>query len=170
MPALGHSRRAHIILHSQRGVPLVCDLLDGHFTVVEHHETDKLEADRFGYASTHYVVALPDAWLAVPTLASMGGLRAELQIRTTAQHIWAAASHVFQYKHESSVPFPVRRPLHRVAALLETVDSEFDRVLEQRDIYRKSIGPYSPTEELNVDLLEHILDEYLPKANKERDE
>jgi putative GTP pyrophosphokinase len=168
---LGDLVGLRIILQFQRDVSRVCSLLDQHFTVVEHQETtDKLEADKFGYASTHYVIALPDTWLTVPTLASMGELRAELQVRTTAQHIWAAASHVFQYKHESSVPFPVRRSLHRVAALLEIVDSEFDRVLKQRDTYRKNIGPYAPTEELNVDLLEHILDEYLPSANKEHDE
>jgi ppGpp synthetase/RelA/SpoT-type nucleotidyltranferase len=32
----------------------------------------------------------------------LGGLRAEVQVRTTAQHIWAAASHKLQYKHEES--------------------------------------------------------------------
>lgn len=59
----------------------------------------------------------------------MSGLKAEVQVRTVTQHVWAAASHVLQYKQEASVPLPVRRSIYRVSALLETVDLEFERVL-----------------------------------------
>ena len=76
---------------------------------------------------------MPDDWLNVPTFREFKGLRAELQIRTLAQQLWAAASHKLQYKRESSVPYPIRRSIHRVAALLETVDLELERVLSERD-------------------------------------
>jgi putative GTP pyrophosphokinase len=62
----------------------------------------RLAEDQFGYASIHFAVELPASWLRVPSRAGLGGLRAEIQVRTTAQHIWAAASHKLQYKHEES--------------------------------------------------------------------
>jgi putative GTP pyrophosphokinase len=99
----------------------------------------------------------------------MKGWRAEIQIRTTAQHIWAAASHTLQYKQEGSVPAPVRRAIHRVSALLEMVDLEFEHILEQRESYRSEAGQVAPDAMLNVDLLETLLDNLLPKSNKDQD-
>ena len=128
--------------------------------------SDRLNTDQFGYSSTHLVVELPDSWLAVPTFSQMKGSRAEIQIRTTAQHIWAAASHTLQYKQEGSVPAPVRRAIHRVSALLEMVDLEFERLLEQRESYRSEAGQVAPDATLNVDLLENLLDSLLPEHNK----
>jgi hypothetical protein len=100
----------------------------------------------------------------------MRGLKAEIQVRTIAQHIWAAASHDLQYKHEESVPLPVRRAIYRVSALLETVDLEFERVLEQRALYRDDVNVSKTTDTLNVDLLEKVLDSLLPADNKKDDE
>lgn len=102
----------------------------------------------------------------MPTLAKFAGYKAELQIRTVAQHLWAASSHVLQYKQELSVPPPVRRSIHRVSALLETVDLEFERVLLEREQYSKEVDINSSDETLNVDLLEKILNKLLPKANR----
>lgn len=88
-------------------------------------------------------------------------------MRTLAQHIWAAASHKLQYKQEASVPPPLRRTIHRVSALLETVDLEFERVLgERRSYVEKQIDTLKPSERLNVDLVEAILAEYFPAENR----
>ena len=113
---------------------------------------------QFGYQSWHYVIAFPEKWLSVPSLCDFRGLRAELQLRTIAQHLWAAASHKLQYKAESSVPLPIRRSIHRVSALLETVDLEFDRVLQEREDYLKQAASRQPTKPINVDVLAQILD------------
>ena len=61
----------------------------------------------------------------------------------------------------------MRRSINRVAALLDTVDLEFERVLSERDSYIASIttGP-NDTEPLNVDTLKAILDARLPNANR----
>jgi putative GTP pyrophosphokinase len=104
--------------------------------------------------------------LSVPTLSKMGGLRAEIQVRTVAQHIWSEVSHKLQYKQQNGIPPSVRRSIHRVSALLETVDLEFERVLEQRESYRAQISILPGEEELNVDLLEKILDSSLPGNSK----
>jgi ppGpp synthetase/RelA/SpoT-type nucleotidyltranferase len=160
-----------LILQFRRDVGTVCDLIRKHFTVLDQYDTqDRLREDQFGYSSYHFVVALPQPWLAVPTLADMKELTAEIQIRTTAQHIWAAASHTLQYKHEASVPPPLKRALYRVSALLEAIDLEFERFLEERDVYREDVDVSETQTSLNVDTLEKLLDSLLPEANKRSDE
>jgi ppGpp synthetase/RelA/SpoT-type nucleotidyltranferase len=160
-----------LILQFRRDIATVSGLIDKHFRVIEKYDTvERLKEDQFGYSSTHFVIELPESWLAVPTLSSLKGLRAELQVRTTAQHIWAAASHTLQYKQEESVPLPIRRAIHRVSALLETVDLEFERVLEQRAAYRQEVSIEQSPAPLNVDLLEKLLDSQWPLENKAPDE
>lgn len=156
-----------IIVQFARDTETIRGLLRSQFKVLEEYDSgEQLKEDQFGYSSIHFVVQLPDPWLSVPTMASMKGLRAEVQLRTTAQHIWAAASHTLQYKHEVSIPLPIRRSIHRVSALLETVDLEFDRVLRQRDEYRSGISAAPADEALNVDLIERVLDSIFPPGNK----
>lgn len=82
-----------IILLFDRDAKLVNELIAQNFQVVRQYDTqDRLQEDQFGYASRHFVVKLPEGWLEVPTLAQLGDLQAEIQIRTLAQHIWAEAS------------------------------------------------------------------------------
>ena len=146
----------------------VDDIIRTNFDVIESTDTaERLSETQFGYQSQHYIVRLPRNWLEIPTFAGLGDMKVEVQVRTMVQHVWAEASHKLQYKHESSVPVPLRRTIHRVAALLETVDLEFDRVLVERTQYREvEVPSTSPTASLNVELLPSILDKYLPAENK----
>ncbi len=138
------------------------------FHVLGSEDTgDRLGSSQFGYQSRHYIIQLPPGWLGVPSMAALGDLRVELQVRTLAQHIWAAASHKLQYKHENSVPEPLLRSISRVAALLETVDLEFIRVLDERSEYQqRSVNDKSEAEPINVDLVGSVLDEVFPRENK----
>lgn len=146
----------------------VLQLVDETFEVVSLEDTaNRLGDSEFGYQSQHFIVRLPKAWLSLPSLASLSDLYVELQVRTLAQHIWAAASHKLQYKQESGVPQPLRRTINRVSALLETVDLEFERVLDERQAYiQHSQTPRAATEPLNVDSLAAVLSELLPAENK----
>lgn len=156
-----------LILLFSRDVAKTCDLISKTFTVLQKEDTqERLGESQFGYQSVHYLIQLPKNWLSVPSLASVGQFKAEIQIRTVAQHMWAAASHVLQYKHESNVPFPVRRSINRVSAILETVDLEFERVLDARESYISALTSVEAKGPLNVDLLATILDSILPKENK----
>ena len=147
-------------------------LIHDTFDVLSSEDTAKRLGDaQFGYQSQHYGIALPKSWLTVPSMADLGDLQIEFQVRTLAQHIWAAASHKLQYKQESSVPPPLRRTINRVSALLETVDIEFDRVLSERKNYReKTIPKTSGSEVLNVELVTSILSNLLPPENRSDDE
>ncbi len=160
-----------LVLQFRRDLEHICETIHMNFDVIDMYDTiDRLREDQFGYSSIHFIVKLPDQWLLPLTMADLGDLRAEIQVRTTAQHIWAAASHALQYKHETSVPAAVRRSLSRVSALLETVDLELERVLRvlvERERYKiASAESRNPQDVLNVDLIEHILDETSPIKNK----
>ena len=156
-----------LILLFRRDVTKVCELVSKAFVVVSQEDTSqRLGETEFGYQSLHYVVRLPENWLSVPSFKGFDDFQAEVQVRSLAQHIWAAASHVLQYKQEASVPPPVRRSIYRVSALLETVDLEFERVLEERQSYISALASDRPLEPINVDLLTKILDTYLPGVNK----
>lgn len=167
-----------IILLFKRDVQRVVDLISSSLTITSKENTlDRLGVAIFGYQSIHLQAEIPGDWGSVPTLRDFVGLQAEIQIRTAAQHMWAAASHTLQYKAEASVPPSVLRSVNRVAALLETVDLEFERALASRDEYLnqadrslKSHRLSIEAEALNVDLLEKVLDQLLPAKNKESGE
>jgi len=128
--------------------------------------TEKLENNQFGYLSEHFLASIPKSWLQVPSYSDFGDLRVEIQLRTLAQHIWAVASHQLQYKREESVPAPVKRTISRISALLETIDLEFIRILEQRNEYLSVIDTDTHDRPLNVDILLLIMRRNFPAANE----
>ena len=144
------------------------ELIRSTFEVTSSENTaDRLGEAQFGYQSLHYTIKVPLIWLEIPTMADFGDIQAEVQVRTLAQHIWAAASHKLQYKNEASVPPPIRRAINRASALLETIDLEFERILEKRREYRDIEFPKGiDAAELNVDILESMLRDRFPEANR----
>lgn len=156
-----------ILLNFLQDVPRMAEMIRNNFaTIKEYHTQERLKNDQFGYSSLHMIIKLPSAWLALPTLGALGELQAEIQIRTLAQHIWASASHVLQYKQKENVPASIIRSISRVSALLETVDLEFERVLNEREKYRQNVEISDINENLNVDLIAKILSEVLPDENR----
>ena len=172
---LGDLVGLRLILLFKRDLASVCELMAKTFVVISQEDTsERLLEAQFGYQSLHYGVKLPEEWMSIPSFREFGDFKAELQIRTIAQHMWAAASHELQYKQEEGVPRPVRRSIYRVSALLETVDLEFERVLAERDSYLHEVDSKSSKdkvfdESLNVDNLSLILDALLPAANKDEE-
>lgn len=154
------------ILLFKRDAESASALIEKKFKIINREDTlERLAESQFGYSSTHFVVEVLSEWLEVPTLQRFEGLKAELQVRTVAQHLWAASSQVLQYKKEVSVPRPVRRAIYRVSALLEMIDLEFERVLADRDKYTKELDVTSDKEILNVDSLARVHESIWPKQN-----
>jgi ppGpp synthetase/RelA/SpoT-type nucleotidyltranferase len=153
----------------QRDLDAFCASLDDKFLIASKEDTShRLSDAQFGYQSQHYIVYLPPTWEAVPTFEGLTQYKIEIQIRTLAQHIWAAVSHKLQYKQEESVPLPLRRSIYRASALLETVDLEFTRLLTERDNYVKGqTERASKQAKLDVTVLEIVLNEIFPEANKQ---
>lgn len=155
-----------IVLLFKRDQKKVCDIISDNFEVIKMENTqDRLSVDQFGYGAVHFEVKLKKEWRSLPTLRELGGLQAEIQVRTASQHIWATASHVLQYKRERHVPKPVLRAINRVAALLETVDLELERVLVARGTYIAQLAKVEGDEPLNTDILQKILAEEFPPEN-----
>lgn len=161
-----------LILLFQRDVDVIHRLIGETFQVLSAEDTaSRLTETQFGYQSRHYVVQIPETWVKVPSLAGLQSYKAEIQLRTLSQHIWAAASHKLQYKHDESVPVPLRRSIYRVSALLETVDLEFNRVLKDRDAYvAQQVAIPRLEETLNVDSAQALLIQLLPAENLGHDE
>jgi putative GTP pyrophosphokinase len=161
-----------IILLFRRDIIAADKVIREHLKVLHAEDTSqRLSETQFGYQSQHYIVTLPENWLRLPSYSEFANLKVELQLRTAAQHIWAASSHKLQYKNESSVPPTLRRSIHRVSALLETVDLEFERLLDERQSYVElELTTTKKNETLNVDILSRVLGELLPAKNRGNDE
>lgn len=160
-----------IIALFRRDIARINGIVESSLVVIEKEDTSgRLAEDQFGYGSIHYHVRAPDEWLKVPTLRKFEGLCAEIQLRTASQHIWAAASHVLQYKKEAHVPVPLRRSINRAAALLETIDLELDRFLHEREEYAVELRPDIRNLPLNTESLRQVLDEMLPTQNRDQSE
>jgi len=161
-----------LILLFRRDLIAVDNLLRNALNIKSSEDTSLRLADtQFGYQSQHYIIEVPETWLEIPSWGDLGGIRVEIQVRTLAQHIWAAASHKLQYKHEASVPLPLRRSINRASALLETVDLEFDRLLEDREFYVQGQMKYENSETpLNVEVLDSVLSEIFPGRIKRENE
>jgi GTP pyrophosphokinase len=160
-----------IVLVFLRDVVPVVDAVKGTVDVIRTYDKlDRLKSDQFGYQSVHIVARLPSAWTSAPTMQGLEKFKFEVQVRTLAQHLWAEASKKLQYKQSGDVPKDVQRSINRVSALLETVDLEYERVLKDREQYRKAVkdsAEEGASDNLNVDLLEQILDDLLPALNKD---
>ena len=146
-------------------------LIEENLEILSSEDTvERLSSDQFGYGSIHYQVRAKPEWLAVPTMAGLEGLQAEIQVRTVSQHIWAEVSHALQYKREAQVPDPIKRSLYRVSALLDLVDLEFDRFLAERDEYDVSLKTGTIEAQLNPDIVRRIVADYLPIENASDEE
>lgn len=141
---------ARVIVHLAADVAQVSRFIRETFDIDEANSLDtaeRLQASEFGYRSVHYVVTLrhgpfpfPEISLEVPE--SVVGLKAEIQVRTIAQHAWADIGHDRIYKGAFQAPPPIARDSARAAALLEDVDDAFSRLVDRIDVYRASYGAY----------------------------
>jgi ppGpp synthetase/RelA/SpoT-type nucleotidyltranferase len=114
---------------------------------------ERLKFREFGYLSQHLIIQLkerprldgvPDQeidWLMT--------CRAELQLRTLAQHVWAAQYHEMGYKNEFKLPGRWEREFGRMAALLESCDRGFQRLKDAISTYESTYGAYLDDDELS---------------------
>lgn len=166
-----------IITLFKQDAAIVCETVRNAFQVIwEEDKSEGKEDDTFGYLSVHFQIKPPQDWLRSPTTSRFEELEAELQVRTFSQHIWAASSHLLQYKKESTVPYVMRRNINRLAAVLEIVDDELESILMVKEEYQLSLQKTSCQEgtranqALDSVFLEHILDEFFLGENKKTKE
>lgn len=145
------------VRRAQRAVRSACSVLR------EYDTAERRADDQFGYSAAHLVVT--QRFMGQAPVAAMVSA-AEIQIRTFAQHMWAEASYGLQYKTDETTPAALRRDVFRVAALLETVDREFEHLLTARDEYRRTVQLANNDTPLDVEVLEIALPTLWPAEHR----
>jgi ppGpp synthetase/RelA/SpoT-type nucleotidyltranferase len=128
---------ARMILHFQSQVEKMCTFIKENFEIDEAKSLDqksKLKVNEFGYRSIHYIVTLKkDAILGIPVPAAVKDKKAEIQVRTLAEHVWADISHDRIYKPDLVIPEEWRRQAARLSAILEDADIDFGNMSREID-------------------------------------
>src|ERR1035437_9917147 len=150
---------ARMVAATQDQVDRLCAFVERIFLVDRPNSEDKLSILRtseFAYRSVHFVVQLDRARLAPlgldpETLAKLAEKinrskqgedapflrKAEIQIRTAMQHVWAETLHDRTCKSGIVLPKPLLRESFRIAALLEKADQDLLRLSGQIDAFSK---------------------------------
>ena len=97
---------------------------------------------------TEEIEALLDSPLApgcetvLDVMCLIGNRKAEIQVATMLQYVWAATTHDRLYKGTFDPPDRLKRELYRIAAQLEDSDADFSRALSAFDEYEMDYGSY----------------------------
>jgi ppGpp synthetase/RelA/SpoT-type nucleotidyltranferase len=162
---------ARCVIRYRQDLETVVSLAQSLFDCLKvERKAEGLGAIRLGYLSIHI-----DVQLCHGDLVQFEGLKAELQVRTLAQHLWSEMAHDSIYKNDkafSRLPEDVTRRVHLMAGLIEVADREFDllnRELTERPEVRVYKGlerhyfrltAHEPDPELSIEVIELLLPLY----------
>ena len=119
-----------VITYFHDDVDHVAKSVEREFRIDQANSVDKrslMYPDRFGYISLHYVVELSPERAKMSEYRRFAGMKAEVQIRSLLQHVWAETQHDLGYKSRRSVPRVIRRRFARLAGMLEIADDELSK-------------------------------------------
>jgi len=145
-----------VVTYTQADATAVSRFIEEHFKVDEANSLDvaaRLKTAEFGYRACHYVVVMDSrTLLGVDIPLALEGRKAEIQVCTFLQHAWAAIGHDRLYKGRVKVPKQIEREVHRVAALLESSDAEFERATDRLDTYINNFNAYMSPDQIRDDI------------------
>lgn len=157
-----------VITHTRTEVEAICKFIEGHFDIDWDNTIDlsqQLKPTEFGYRSIHYIVkfkpgVFPTKEIDVEIPEEVFDLKAEIQVRTVLEHVWADIAHSMSYKGAFKIPDKWERELAGLAAILEGADSSFARIQAGLQRYAASYGAYMTEEQMRdeIDNLEVILE------------
>ena len=151
---------ARLIGRTRSEVDALCRFVVDHFEIDWENSVDasqRLRPTEFGYRSVHYIVTLrPGVDYGVPIPDEILGLKAEVQLRTVAEHAYSDFAHDLTYKGAFPLPLAWQRELAGAAATLEEVDLVFARVEEGMRAYASTYGAHLSVEETR-DEIERLL-------------
>lgn len=150
---------ARVVLQTMSQVTRFCRFIEETFVVDWANSEDagvRLGATEFGYRSHHYVVSLKpgvNSILGVPVDADgLIGIKAEIQVRTLAQHAVADTLHDRMYK-STVKPLPRHtREQARIASILENSDRILDAFVAEYDEFALQQSIFLTTEEIDGEL------------------
>jgi ppGpp synthetase/RelA/SpoT-type nucleotidyltranferase len=130
---------ARVIVQTTEQVKAVRQFIEANFAILEKEDKGLLlSEDEFGYRDMHYIVELrPERTAALgispDECETIGGRRAEVQVRTWVQHAWADTLHDRMYKNKLKISPDVVRTGALLAALMEEGDRTFNQLAEELD-------------------------------------
>ena len=126
-----------VIVQFQSQVVDISEWIKKNFTIDEANSLDhksKLKVNEFGYRSIHYIVTpTKSSIIGIPVPKEFRTLKAEIQVRTLAEHMWADISHDRLYKTDLIIPEEWKREAARLSAILESADDTFGSMSEAVD-------------------------------------
>lgn len=133
-----------VIVRTRAEVETVGRFLEQNFDIAWEHSLDtsrRLQPAEFGYRSVHYIVQpFRDRPYSSSLAAEFFDWKAEIQVRTMAEHAWADFAHDLSYKGAFSIPPDWQRELATLAAQLEDTDQGFARLEDRLRSYATSYG------------------------------
>lgn len=149
-----------IILYFEDDIYEVEKIIRREFDIDEKNSVAKrhIDADKFGYRSLHYVVALNEKWLRLPEYQKFENVKFEIQIRSILQHSWAEIEHDIGYKGEMK-SLNCQTYFYRIAALLEQADIEFVKLKNELKIHELSLS-----QKINSEIQDILIDKASLKA------
>ncbi len=149
-----------VILQTTGQVDEFCELLKQYFEIDWAHSEDagsRLGNDQFGYISQHFIVSFK------PELTNILGvkidvqrfkkMKAEIQVRTLAQHINADTLHDRLYKTNVTPLKEHFREGSKVAAMSEILDSNLNAFVEAYDKFSQHQQSYMSVKQNEDELL-----------------
>ena len=163
-----------VICYYPDDVDAIAALLRQEFDVLSEEDTqERMKPHEFGYRSRHLIITIPNTWLAGHLYRGLGGLKAEVQIRTVMMHAWAEIQHKLAYKNLDQVPDAFQRRLFRLSAKFEEADEQLEQIRKDLTLYRAQIRPAADDDleslrgqPLNLDTLTILLDKAYPSRGK----
>lgn len=159
---------ARVITCTLSEIKPICEFIEKHFDIDWDNTIDvsqRLRPAEFGYRSIHYIVefnegVFPTREINVEVPKRVFGLKAEIQVRTMLEHVWADFSHDMSYKGAFEIPTKWERELAGLAATLEAADNAFSRIHAGLQAYASSYDTYMNKEQMRnkINLLEVVLE------------
>src|SRR5262249_4532472 len=119
--------------------------------------------------SAHFVCMIGKGRESLPEYEHLSGLKFEIQVRTVLQHAWAELAHDRSFKLGLDLPKKMERKLNLYAGMLEIVDSAFDEIAKEIDVYVRTINR-KPADQLSgVEIDSISVQKYLSDVAKQHD-
>ncbi len=149
-----------IILQTTGQVAEFCELLKRYFEIDEENSEDagsRLGNDQFGYISQHFIVSymleLTNILGVEIDVQRFKGMKAEIQVRTLAQHINADTLHDRLYKTAVEPLKEHWREGSKIAAMAEILDGNLNAFVEAYDRFSLHQQSYMGVEKIKEELL-----------------
>lgn len=167
---------ARIITPTLDQMRAVCEIIEKTFIIDVKNSLDtlsRLGTKEFDYLSVHYVIQLHKGSICgveiPPEILPRNDVpfKAEVQVRTLLQHVWADVFHDRIYKNRMTVPESIKRDVARVAAILEEADKLIVKEASMIDEFIVDIGAFMTKPEIDDELMKLKLifeNENNPKA------